>query len=225
MSLASHWRDRISGKQAPDAAMPLAARADLLVCAECDALYARRALASDALLRCRRCGAQLARGHWLAADGQLALSVAAALVYAIATLSPIVTLELRGVDSVATMLDATRLTWAAGEHLVAVLAAATVIVFPLLVILLRLWVLAPMVAGRPAPALVPALHALRWLTRWSMVEVFMLAVLIAVVRSAGVTNVVLGAGIFAYGTLAVLLAAVQATGMEGLWQQVRPDST
>ena len=39
---------------------------------------------------------------------------------------------------------------------------------------------------------------MRWVLRWSMVEVFMLGVLIAVVRSAGVTNVVLGPGIFAY---------------------------
>ena len=224
MSLASQLRDRVAGKSASGTAVTLAAREDLLVCAECDALYSRPVLASNALLRCRRCGALLARGRWLAADGQLALSVAAAVVYAIAILSPIVTLELRGADSVATMLEATRLTWEAGEHLVAVLAAATVIVFPLLVILLRLWVLAPMVAGGRAAALVPALHALRWMTRWSMVEVFMLGVLIAVVRSAGVTNVVLGPGIFAYGTLAVLLAAVQATGLEGLWRQVRPAS-
>jgi paraquat-inducible protein A len=201
---------------------PLRSHPDLQVCPECDALYAKPALANDAVARCRRCGATLGRGHWLPADGQLALSVAAAVVYAIATLSPIVTLELRGVHAVSTMIEATRLTWDSGEHLVAVLAAATVIVFPLLVILLRLWLLAPLVAGQPTPGLVPALHALRWLTRWSMVEVFMLAVLIAVVRSAGVTNVVPGAGIFAYGTLAVLLAAVQATGLEGLWQQVRP---
>ena len=197
---------------------------DLQVCAECDTLYVKPALANDAVARCRRCGAALGRGHWLPADGQLALSVAAAVVYAIATLSPIVTLELRGVHAVSTMIEATRLTWDSGEHLVAVLAAATVIVFPLLVILLRLWLLAPLVAGQPTPGLVPALHALRWLTRWSMVEVFMLAVLIAVVRSAGVTNVVPGPGIFAYATLAVLLAAVQATGLEALWQQVRPSS-
>ena len=211
------------GRAAVDPPTPTP-RADLQVCAECDALYPRMALASDAVARCRRCGATLGRGRWLSADGQLALSVAAALVYAIATLSPIVTLELRGVHAVATMLEATRLTWDAGEHLVAVLAAATVIVFPLLVILLRLWLLAPLVAGQRTAALVPALHALRWMTRWSMVEVFMLAVLIAVVRSAGVTNVVPGPGIFAYATLAVLLAAVQATGLEALWQQVRPSS-
>jgi len=49
--------------------------------------------------------------------------------------------------------------------------------------------------------------------------VFMLGVLIAVVRSAGVTNVVLGPGIFAYTALTVLLTAIQATGLQGLWQQ------
>jgi paraquat-inducible protein A len=225
MNVAGQTSRPIGHERGPLAEPIGSVRADRLVCAECDAVYPRPALASDGLLRCRRCGALLARGHWLAPDGQLALSVACALVYAIATLSPIVTLELRGVDSVATLWEATRLTWNAGEHLVAVLAAATVIVFPLIVILLRLWILAPMVVGRRAPGLVPALHALRWTTRWSMVEVFMLAVLIAVVRSAGVTNVVLGAGIFAYGMLAVLLAAVQATGLEGLWRQIRPPSS
>lgn len=222
MSPAPLPRSSAAADWLPAADTQLPSHPDLQVCPECDALYAKPALANDAVARCRRCGATLGRGHWLPVDGQLALSVAAAVVYAIATLSPIVTLELRGVHAVSTMIEATRLTWESGEHLVAVLAAATVIVFPLLVILLRLWLLAPLVAGQPTPALVPALHALRWLTRWSMVEVFMLAVLIAVVRSAGVTNVVPGAGIFAYGTLAVLLAAVQATGLEGLWQQVRP---
>ncbi len=224
MAIASPSRAPGTTPHGPIDAAPLASRPDLLVCAECDALYARLPLASDAIARCRRCGATLGRGHWLAADGQLALTLAALLVYSIAILSPIVTLELRGVHAVATMLEATRLTWDAGEHLVALLAAATVVVFPLFVILLRLWVLAPMVAGRRVLALVPALHALRWLTRWSMVEVFMLAVLIAVVRSAGVTNVLLGAGLFAYGTLAALLAAVQASGLQGLWQQASRSS-
>ena len=93
------------GSAAIDTATPTPSptpRADLQVCAECDALYPRTALASNAVARCRRCGATLGRGRWLTADGQLALSVAAALVYAIATLSPIVTLELRGVHAVAT---------------------------------------------------------------------------------------------------------------------------
>ena len=199
---------------------PLVARRDLLVCHECDAVYARRALASDDVLRCRRCGATLERGHFLAIDGQLALTFAALLVFLIGSASPIVTLELRGIRSVATLFQATQLTWQAGEHLVALLSAATAFAFPLVVILLRLWVLLPLLWGhRRAPALVPAMRALRWVMRWSMVEVFMLGVLIAVVRGAGVTSLVLGPGIFAYAGLTLLLTAIQASGLHGLWEQ------
>jgi paraquat-inducible protein A len=189
------------------------------ICEECDAVYPSRPLAHDALLRCRRCGATLARGHGLSLDGQLALTLGALVVFAIGSLSPIVTLDLKGNHSVATLGEATLLTWQSGAHAVALLSGATAFAFPLAVILLRLWVLVPLVLGRRVLALALAMRMLRFVLRWSMVEVFMLGVLIAVVRSAGVTNVVLGAGIFAYTALTVLLTAIQATGLQGLWQQ------
>ena len=189
------------------------------VCEECDAVYPSQPLANDALLRCRRCGATLARGHGLSLDGQLALTLGALVVFGIGSSSPIVTLDLKGIHSVATLGEATLLTWQSGAHLVALLSGATAFAFPLAVILLRLWVLVPLVLGRRVVALAAAMRMLRFVLRWSMVEVFMLGVLIAVVRSAGVTNVVLGPGIFAYTALTVLLTAIQATGLQGLWQQ------
>lgn len=198
-------------------------RHDLLVCHECDAVHARHALAHDAVARCRRCGATLARGEGLPPDGHLALALAAAVVFLIASLSPIVTLELRGVDSEASLFEATWHTWQSGEQLVALLAFCTAFIFPATVIALRLWVLFPALLGRRAAGLVRALRALRWVTRWSMVEVFMLGILIAVVRSAGVTDVVLGAGIFGYAMLTVLLTAMQASGLHALWPPV-PES-
>jgi paraquat-inducible protein A len=194
------------------------AAAAFLVCEHCDAVYRDRTVDRDALLRCRRCGAVLARGHGLPLDGQLALTLGALLVFLIGSVSPIVTLELRGIHTEASLLQATWLTWQEGARLVAALSAATAFVFPLGVILLRLWVLVPLVWGRPVRAVAPVLRGLRWMLRWSMVEVFMLGVLVAVVRSAGVTNVVLGAGIFAYIALTVLLTAIHAAGLQGLWQ-------
>lgn len=196
-------------------------RHDLLVCHECDAVHNRPRLGHDAVARCRRCGATLASGAGLPPDGQLALALGAAVVFVIASLSPIVTLELRGVESEASLFEATWQTWQSGEALVALLAFCTAFVFPATVIGLRLWVLAPRLAGRHAAGLVLALRALRWVTRWSMVEVFMLGILIAVVRSAGVTDVVLGAGLFGYAMLTVLLTAMQASGLHALWPEVR----
>ncbi|HSB22382.1 MAG TPA: paraquat-inducible protein A [Burkholderiaceae bacterium] len=193
-----------------------------LLCEECDAAYPARAVGRDDLLRCRRCGAVLARGHGLPLDGQLALTLGALAVFLIGSLSPIVTLELQGIHSEATLLAATRETWRTGAHLVALLSLFTAFVFPLLVIALRLWVLVPLVLRRPVALLAPVMRLLRWVLRWSMVEVFMLGVLIAVVRSAGVTHVILGAGIFAYMALTVLLTAIHAAGLQALWAQAVP---
>lgn len=195
-------------------------RTDVLVCHECDAVHQRPRLARDDVARCRRCGATMALGQGLTLDGHLALAVGAAVVFAIASASPIVTLQLQGVESVASLVEATRLTWVAGERLVAALAFCTAFLFPLLVILLRLWVLVPLAAGRPAAAQARALRVLRFAMRWSMVEVFMLGVLIAVVRSAGVTDLVLGPGLFAYAALTVLLTGLQAAGLQAMWARV-----
>lgn len=191
----------------------------LVVCEECDLVYRRLAPPAGARASCARCGATLARGHRLDATGQLALVLAAAVVFVIAAVSPIVTLELNDIRSVVTLGEASLLTWQAGEPLVAVLALATAFAFPLAVIALRLWVLLPLARGQRPPALVPALRALRWITRWAMVEVFMLGVFVAVVRSAGLTSIVLGPGIFAWGALMLLLAAVQASGLHPLWEE------
>lgn len=192
-------------------------RPDLLACVECDALYGRRVLARGEWMRCRRCGATLARGHALGIEGQLALTLAALVVFFVASLSPIVTLELQGIRAVASLGAAVVDTWRTGQHLVAVLAWATAFVFPLTVIGLRLWILLPLWSGRPVPAAVRVLRALRWVLRWSMVEVFLLGVLVAVVRSAGVSQVHLGAGVLGYAALVLLLTATHAAGLEELW--------
>ena len=65
----------------------------------------------------------------------------------------------------------------------------------------------------------PALHLLHFTNHWTMVEVFMLGVLIAVVRSAGLANLELGPGVWAYGALVVLVTANQLTGEHGLWER------
>lgn len=192
---------------------------DLVVCDECDAVYKRRTLARNEMARCPRCGSMLGRGHTLTVDGQLALAVAALLVFIMGNVSDIVTLNLAGVQSPVTLYESIQATWATGQHVVALLAGATAFAFPLAVILLRLYVLLPLAAGVRVNAFVPAMRALRWVTHWSMVEVFLFGALVAIVKSAGLASVILGVGIFSYAVLTFLLAANQAAGLHGLWRR------
>lgn len=121
-----------------DGVAPLATHLGLVVCDECDAVYTRRLLAPGTVARCGRCGALLGRGHRLGTQGQLALAMAALVVFLIANVADIVTLELRGVAVEVTLHEAIAHTWRSGERLVAVLAAATAFAFPLGMIALRL---------------------------------------------------------------------------------------
>jgi paraquat-inducible protein A len=190
----------------------------LVVCEECDCVHSRAKLRSSEVARCTRCGALLGRGHRLGPDALLALSVAALIVFIMGNVADIVTLDLGGIHVEATLPEAIAQTWNTGQQAVAALAAATAFGFPLAVILLRLYVLVPLALGRRSAAFLPAMRALHWVTRWSMVEVFLLGTLVAIVRSAGMASVVPGVGIFSYAALTVLLAANQVAGLHGLWQ-------
>lgn len=201
------------------AASALRSRPDLIVCEGCDAVFRRPRLGRGEVARCTRCREPLARGHWLSVEQQLALTLTSLVVFIVAVTLPIVTLELRGVQSEVGLIGAVRATWAAHEPVVALLAAATAGLFPLSLILLHLAVLVPMVLGWRVPDLVNALRALRWATRWSMVEVFMLGTLIAVVRSAGLATLLPGVGVFAFGLLTLLLIANQQAGLHRLWER------
>jgi paraquat-inducible protein A len=195
----------------------VSARPALLACEECDALYQRRRLAPGDVARCTRCGATLGRGHWLAVNGQLALASGALLVFVLGNVRDIVTLDLRGAETPVTLYESILATWVAGEHVVALLAFATAFAFPLAVILLRLYVLWPLTMSRVARGFVPAMRALRWVSRWSMVEVFMVGTLVAIVKLAGLASVIPGVGIVSYAVLTLLLAANHAAGLHGLW--------
>lgn len=195
---------------------------ELVVCDGCAAVYRRLPLAAGESAHCHRCGDMLGRGHAITLEAQLALAVAALVVFLVANLSTVVELDLRGVRTEATLMDAVRATWDGGQRLIAAIAFATAFAFPLAVIVLRLYVLAPLAAGQRPPGLPHAMRALRTATRWSMVEVFMLGTLIAFVRASSLAHSVPGVGLFAFAALAVLLTAHQAAGLHGIWRRAGP---
>jgi paraquat-inducible protein A len=211
---------------AASAAAVLQARPDLVVCDNCSAVHGRLALQPGQVSRCIRCNASLGRGHVVSVQGMLAFALAALLFFVIGNLMPLVTLDLRGVVSETTLAGAIRQTWNSGQPMVAILAAATAVMFPLVMIVLRLYVLVPLASGWVPAGFVPAMHMLRFVTQWSMVEVFMMGALVAIVRSTGLASVAPGVGLVAYGILTLLLTSIAAAGLHTMWKlasDLQPD--
>ena len=57
-------------------------------------------------------------------------------------------------------------------------------------------------------------------SRWSMVEVLMVAATVSIVRIASMAHASPSVGMFAFGALALLLAALESGGLRHLWLEL-----
>jgi paraquat-inducible protein A len=189
-----------------------------MVCHGCDAVHQLVNLQRQQVARCSRCRAVLGRGQMLSIRGQLAFTLAAGILLVVGNLMPLVTLELRGIRAAITLPQAIALTWSVGQPLVAVLAGAIALLFPIALVLLRLYLLWPLTRGHIPLGFRTAMKMLHFSIEWSMVEVFLLSTFVAMVRCASLATVKPGVGLWAYALVTLLLTALTAAGLRTLWQ-------
>jgi len=191
----------------------------LVACEHCDSVYRRCTLAAGEVARCRRCDAVLARANPLDVDRWLALTVTTAVVFLIANVCPIVRISLNGMHRQATLWE---FAWALAQGSVAplaIVAGLVMILVPLAQIALLSWVLSYARVGRRAPGFARALRTLARLRPWSMVEVAIFGILVAIIKLVSLVEVTLGAGVWATAALMVLLTVIAHRDLSALWDQ------
>ncbi len=193
--------------------------ASLVICEFCDAVYTRMPLQPRETARCQHCGSELYRHPRVDIDMMLALTVASAIMFVIANCYSIVELDMQGLSNKATLWDTLLFTLDSNVGAIAVLAAASAFFFPLIQIVLFAYVLIPLRAGRKPFAFVGAMHALRQLQPWSMVEVFMLGAVVAVIKLTAVSAVTPQLGLWGFAMLTLLLTALSSFDLRELWDQ------
>ncbi|MES0873405.1 paraquat-inducible protein A [Sinimarinibacterium thermocellulolyticum] len=193
------------------------ARLRLIICECCDAVYARRDLAPGQTAHCRRCGAELYRNRRVDLDAMLAIALGGLIVLVIANAYPVLIMELGGTRADVTLWDAILATFDAGVGPVAVLAALSLFVLPLTQILLFLYVLLPLRVGAVPAGFVPVMHAIRHLRPWSMVEVFLVGVLVSAVKLAAESQLTPGVGLWGFAALTILLTLLTLFDLQALW--------
>jgi paraquat-inducible protein A len=191
---------------------------NLVLCEHCDCVYMRQCLAPTQAARCRQCDAVLYRASRLDVDHWLALTVATAVVFAIAQACPVIRISLQGLHREATLWQSAAALAHGPAAPIALPAALAVILVPFLQICLLAWILVHARIGRLAPGVAPVLRMLVALRPWSMVEVALLGMLVAVVKLAGFVQVAPGAGIWATAVLTVLLALIASCDVHRLWE-------
>ncbi len=189
----------------------------LVVCEECGLPHRWRPMASREIARCLRCDAVVGRGHRLSIRAVLALTITAAAAWLVLVSAPLMTISLRGGTESATLPQSILAAWQGGQEIVAVVAAITALVAPAAFIGLRLYLLAPLAAGRRPPGFAWCVRLLHQAGRWNMIEVFTVGVLLALVRLSGLADTAPGPGLYALGAVTLLFAAIESAGLKHLW--------
>jgi paraquat-inducible protein A len=126
-------------------------RAELLACAECDLLQSDSAIPRPRKALCARCGATLYHRHEQGLGRTVALTAAALVLFALANAFPILSLELQGERTDATLAGAVGALWSQNMQLVAALVLFAAIVMPLAELAALAWLLVPLQFGLRAP--------------------------------------------------------------------------
>ena len=195
-------------------------RAELLACPECNLLQSDSAMPRPRKALCTRCGAILYQRHDHGLERTAALTVAALVLFTIANAFPIVSLELQGERTAATLLGAVSTLWSQNMQLVALLVAFTAIAMPLLEIAALAWLLFPLRYGRKAPYFGDAYATLQFVQRLSLVDVFVLGALVSYVKLDHLAEVQAGAGLWAFAGLMLVMATIESNfDPRDLWEQ------
>jgi paraquat-inducible protein A len=192
-----------------------------VACPDCDLLQRLPELPPGGKARCVRCRSTLETRPTDPFNRPLALTVAAAIVFIIANTTPLMGLSAVGRYSDTTIAGGMRQMWAQGERVTAVIVAFCAMVAPGGYILFMLTVL--LAARRPpAPAWIgEVLRGASSLQPWSMSEVMILGILVALIKIAELATVEPGVGMYAMGALVLLLAAIAMTfEVSEVWKRI-----
>ena len=199
---------------APAAAAPIA-------CPDCDLLQHIPPLPPRAKAHCPRCGHILARHINDPRDVPLALTLAAAIILVIANTSHLMSLEAVGRSASTTILGGAWEMWQQGEQLTGALVMFCAVLAPSGYLLFMLTLL---LGARRTPAPWWVGEMLRWahhLQIWSMLEVMMLGILVALIKIAQLASVEAGIGMYAVFALIVLIPAIMVNfDPDDIWHRV-----
>ena len=162
----------------------------------------------------------LDRSHRLSIEQLLALTVAAAIMFVFANVFPVISISLQGLTNEVTLWGSVEALAQGRITLIALVIGLSIILAPALQIALLFWVLVHANRGTIAPGFRACMRALEHLRPWSMLEVCLLGILVAIVKLAGMLDVHVGVGLWAMVMLMVLILLIAGKDIRRLWEEL-----
>jgi len=187
--------------------MSPAAPAALVACSVCDMPQYARPDAPSRSLHCWCCGTVVHRAADRAPEETLALVVAAAICFVLGNLFPVVAIQANGTGAASTLIGSAYALYANGMAPVAIVVLLMTVLLPAI----ELVCLGALLLTRRSSSLLQGalLRVRQHLLPWSMVEIFVLGSVVAIVKLGDFAHISLGIGMWALTAFMILNAAAK----------------
>ena len=190
-------------------------------CLECDLLIALDELHGGQRAHCPRCHHLLSSPARDGLTRALAFAVAAAVLLVMANCFPFLELKRSGLEAVMTLPRAGLALYRDGYLALSVIVLAPIVVIPGVMLATIFALVVPLRKGRSAPWLIGAGRLFFAMNPWSMVEVFIIGVIVSLVKIGAMATVVIGISFWAYlGFSICFVAAIASLDRFQVWRAI-----
>ncbi len=174
---------------------------------------------------CVRCGCILVRAKPDSIDRTLAWTFAGLVLYVVAVSFPFLAMKNGPISNETGLLTGIELLYRQGIIPLAVLVLFTCILVPLLQMLGLLYIFIPLKLNTHAKYAVPVFCLFKHVKPWSMMEIYMLGILVSIVKLGKMATIVPGLAVIAFGLLIfVLNFALTSVDEHMVWEKLGGDS-
>ncbi|WP_336080775.1 paraquat-inducible protein A [Thalassospira sp. CH_XMU1448-2] len=197
----------------------------LIACEHCDYLHVEEDIPAGSVACCARCGSPLYSAEQTRFDKPLAFALTALLLFVIANIYPVLTFGMEGRVETNTLASGVLTFWDEGFPFLAFMVAVTSILAPLLLIVAHIYVLVPIWLDTSWPGMQKVWRVLAVVRPWSMLDVFLIGLLVALTKLTDFAQVIAGPAFVAICCLipTVLLMNVSLDG-RAVWRRIAPKS-
>ncbi len=190
----------------------------LIACHECDALQNVAPVPEDNVALCICCGQPLFKYSRTAIEKPLALVFACVILFVLANIYPVMWLSIAGIERKTTLTESALIFYDLGNPSLALIVWFSSVVLPAFCVFSLFYILMSIHFKQNWQFTRPLLVWVSRLLPWGMMDVFLLAILVALVKLTSLADVVLGVGFSAFVALVLCYAsAISSLEMHILW--------
>jgi len=191
---------------------------NLIICQKCFTLHEEIPIQDGTKACCSECGTILYRYDSKRIDRGLALSITGFIFFVLANVFPLVQIQILGHEQFITIPKTIFSLFESGFYIVGLICAFLIFIFPLMIFMINMILFILLKKEGGAKWTKELLILLSHITPWSMTDIFLISILVALVKLIGYAQIHMGIAFWALMIFVLIdLYIVKSLQLSELW--------